>query len=162
MIPERFPSMLNRGRFWVVLPHPRASARAWYVPLIHIKEGFWFSRSFPRRCDRVGEDHGANNPHLFGTAIRGPRNRNSECFASWTDCLVVADLKYRKVIIADETEHNRRLLERFACASCTCTSTTMTLSELASQFRVDQATACSAFLPRFLRPPPTVRKLAPI
>jgi hypothetical protein len=34
-----------------------------------------------------------------------------------TDDLVVADLKYRKVIVADEIEHNRRLLERFACAS---------------------------------------------
>ena len=29
--------MLSRGRFWVVLPHPKASACAWWIPLIHIK-----------------------------------------------------------------------------------------------------------------------------
>ena len=31
-----------------------------------------------------------------------------------TDDLVIADLKYRKLIIADEIQHNRRLVERFA------------------------------------------------
>ena len=34
-----------------------------------------------------------------------------------TDHFAVADLKYRKSIIADEIQHNRRLVERFACAS---------------------------------------------
>src|SRR5258708_1234114 len=34
---ERVSSMLSRGRFWVVLPHPKASAFAWWTPLIHIK-----------------------------------------------------------------------------------------------------------------------------
>ena len=34
-----------------------------------------------------------------------------------TDDLVIADLTYRKLIIADEIQHNRRLVERFACAS---------------------------------------------
>jgi len=29
--------MLSRGRFWVVLQHPKASACAWWIPLIHIK-----------------------------------------------------------------------------------------------------------------------------
>ncbi len=31
-----------------------------------------------------------------------------------TDDLAIADLKYRKQIIADEIQHNRRLLERFS------------------------------------------------
>jgi hypothetical protein len=31
-----------------------------------------------------------------------------------TDDLAIADLKYRKQIIADEIEHNRRLVERFS------------------------------------------------
>jgi hypothetical protein len=31
-----------------------------------------------------------------------------------TDDLVIADLKYRKLIIADEIQHNRRLVERFS------------------------------------------------
>ena len=30
-----------------------------------------------------------------------------------TDDLTIADLKYRKLIIADEIQHNRRLVERF-------------------------------------------------
>jgi hypothetical protein len=30
-----------------------------------------------------------------------------------TDDLVIADLKYRKLIIADEIQHNRRLVERY-------------------------------------------------
>jgi hypothetical protein len=30
-----------------------------------------------------------------------------------TDDLAIADLKYRKLIIADEIQHNRRLVERF-------------------------------------------------
>ena len=33
---------------------------------------------------------------------------------SSTDDLAIADLKYRKLIIADEIEHNRRLVERFS------------------------------------------------
>jgi hypothetical protein len=31
-----------------------------------------------------------------------------------TDGFAIADLKYRKLIIADEIQHNRRLVERFA------------------------------------------------
>ena len=31
-----------------------------------------------------------------------------------TDDLAVADLKSRKLIIADEVQHNRRLIERFS------------------------------------------------
>ena len=31
-----------------------------------------------------------------------------------TDDLTIADLKYRKLIIADEIQHNRRLVERFS------------------------------------------------
>ena len=31
-----------------------------------------------------------------------------------TDHLAIADLKYRKLIIADEIQHNRRLVERFS------------------------------------------------
>ena len=31
-----------------------------------------------------------------------------------TDDLAIADLRYRKLIIADEIQHNRRLVERFA------------------------------------------------
>ena len=30
------------------------------------------------------------------------------------DHLAIADLKYRKLIIADEIQHNRRLVERFS------------------------------------------------
>jgi len=35
-------------------------------------------------------------------------------YQSPTDDLAIADLKYRKLIIADEIQHNRRLVERFA------------------------------------------------
>ena len=31
-----------------------------------------------------------------------------------TDDLTIADLKYRKLIIADEIQHNRQLIERFS------------------------------------------------
>jgi hypothetical protein len=31
-----------------------------------------------------------------------------------TDDLAIADLKHRKLIIADEIQHNRRLVERFS------------------------------------------------
>ena len=31
-----------------------------------------------------------------------------------TDELAIADLKYRKLIIADEIQHDRRLVERFS------------------------------------------------
>jgi hypothetical protein len=31
-----------------------------------------------------------------------------------TDDLMIADLKYRKLIIADEIQHNRRFVERFS------------------------------------------------
>jgi hypothetical protein len=31
-----------------------------------------------------------------------------------TDDLTIADLKYRKLIIADEIQHNRQLVERFS------------------------------------------------
>jgi hypothetical protein len=31
-----------------------------------------------------------------------------------TDDMAIADLKYRKLIIADEIQHNRRLVERFS------------------------------------------------
>ena|SRR5436309_5131941 len=34
-----------------------------------------------------------------------------------TDNLAIADLKYRKLIIADEIQHNRRLVERFSKAT---------------------------------------------
>lgn len=34
-----------------------------------------------------------------------------------TDDLAIADLRYRKLIIADEIQHNRRLVERFASLS---------------------------------------------
>ena len=34
------------------------------------------------------------------------------------DDSAVADLKYRKLIIADEIQHNRRLVERFGKLSC--------------------------------------------
>ena len=34
-----------------------------------------------------------------------------------TNDLAIADLKYRKLIIADEIQHNRRLVERFASLS---------------------------------------------
>ena len=33
-----------------------------------------------------------------------------------TDDMAIADLKYRKLIIADEIQHNRRLVERFSKA----------------------------------------------
>jgi hypothetical protein len=35
-------------------------------------------------------------------------------YQSPTDDLAVADLKSRKLIIADEIQHNRRLIERFS------------------------------------------------
>jgi hypothetical protein len=33
---------------------------------------------------------------------------------SLTDDMAIADLKYRKLFIADEIQHNRRLVERFS------------------------------------------------
>jgi hypothetical protein len=35
-----------------------------------------------------------------------------------TDDLAIADLKCRKLIIADEIQHNRRLVERFGKLAC--------------------------------------------
>jgi len=35
-----------------------------------------------------------------------------------TDDLAIADLKYRKLIIADEILHNRSLVERFSKLAC--------------------------------------------
>jgi hypothetical protein len=35
-----------------------------------------------------------------------------------TDDSAIADLKYRKLIIADEIQHNRRLVERFGKLTC--------------------------------------------
>ena len=35
-----------------------------------------------------------------------------------TDDPAIADLQYRKLIIADELQHNRRLVERFGKATC--------------------------------------------
>jgi hypothetical protein len=37
---------------------------------------------------------------------------------SATDDVVIADLKYRKLIIADEIQHNRRLVERYGKLTC--------------------------------------------
>ncbi len=34
------------------------------------------------------------------------------------DDSAIADLKYRKLIIADELQHNRRLVERFGKVAC--------------------------------------------
>ena len=65
------------------------------------KRFFAFLRSFLRSCGCVGENHGASNYCLFGAAIHGARKGNCGCFASDspTDDLVIADLKYRKLII---------------------------------------------------------------
>jgi hypothetical protein len=35
-----------------------------------------------------------------------------------TDDPAIADLKYRKLIIADEIQHNRRLVERYGKLTC--------------------------------------------
>jgi hypothetical protein len=35
-----------------------------------------------------------------------------------TDDSAIADLKYRKLIIADELQHNRRLVEHFGKLAC--------------------------------------------
>jgi hypothetical protein len=35
-----------------------------------------------------------------------------------TDDLTIADLKFRKLIIADEIQHNRRLVERYRGRVC--------------------------------------------
>ena len=35
-----------------------------------------------------------------------------------TDDPAIADLQYRKLIIADELQHNRRLVEHFGKATC--------------------------------------------
>jgi hypothetical protein len=36
-----------------------------------------------------------------------------------TDDLTIAELKFRKLIIADEIQHNRRLVERYRGRVCT-------------------------------------------
>jgi hypothetical protein len=38
---------------------------------------------------------------------------------SAADDVAIADLKYRKLIIADEIQHNRRLVERYGKLTCT-------------------------------------------
>jgi hypothetical protein len=35
-----------------------------------------------------------------------------------TDDSAIADLKYRKLIIAEEIQHNRRLIQRFGRLAC--------------------------------------------
>jgi len=68
--------MLSPGRFWVVLPHPRASAFAWWTPLIHIKGVLLSCSLFHADATCVGENHGANNHFLlFGAAKHGSRKR---------------------------------------------------------------------------------------
>ena len=113
--PERFSSMLSRGRFWVVLPHPKASAFAWWTALIHIKKVFVFcvifyvvaavlERTMERAAIAYLEQRYTALEKEIADALR----------QSPTDDLAIADLKYRKLIIADEIQHNRRLVERFS------------------------------------------------
>ena len=54
------------------------------------------------------------NNCLPGTAVCRSRKENCDCLhQSPTDGLAIADLEYRKLIIANEIQHNRRFAETF-------------------------------------------------
>ena len=68
-----------------------------------------FSRSFPRRCDLCWRTTIAYLERRYAALESEITDASSQ---SPTDELAIADLKYRKLIIADEIQHNRLLVER--------------------------------------------------
>jgi hypothetical protein len=67
-------------------------------------------------CGCVGEDHGASNHYIYleGRYAALEKEIADALRHSPTNDLAVADLRSRKLIIADEIQHNRRLVERFS------------------------------------------------
>lgn len=105
-----FP-MARRGRFWVVPPHPGASA----CVLIQLKDPFTVSRFYSPAG--VSETIMAQTTiaYLEGRYAALEKKEIADALLhSPTDDFAVADLKSRKLIIADEIQHNRRLVERFS------------------------------------------------
>jgi hypothetical protein len=97
------------------LPHPGASACA-YWDLIQIKALSLF-------CAFCAPMHAAVSERIMARTtiayLEGRyaalENEIAEALRyNPTDDLAVADLKSRKLIIADEIQHNRRLVERFS------------------------------------------------
>jgi hypothetical protein len=76
---------------------------------------FAFSRSFPPRCDWVERTMAQTTIAYLERRYAVLESEIADASSqSPTDELAIADLKYRKLIIADEIQHNRRLVERFS------------------------------------------------
>ena len=72
-------------------------------------------RSFLTRRNCVGEKHGANTmAYLEGRYVALEKQIADTLRRSPTDDRVIADLKYRRLIIAEEIQDHRRLVERFS------------------------------------------------
>lgn len=93
-----------------VLPMPQRCL------LIQIKDDFSISRSFPparRRCALEKIMMQTTIAYLERRHLDLEREIANALHHSPTDDLAIADLRYRKLIVADEIQHNRRLVERF-------------------------------------------------
>ena len=88
------------------------SVSAGWMPLIHIKRGFGVSRSFHAAVlERVmARATIAYLEHRYTVLEREIADALRD---SPTDDRAIADLRYRKRIIANEILDNRRLVERF-------------------------------------------------
>jgi hypothetical protein len=80
------------------------------------KRFFAFLRSFLRSCGCVLERtmERATIAYLEQRYTALEKEIADALRDSPTDDLAIADLKYRKLIIADEIQHNRRLVESFS------------------------------------------------
>jgi hypothetical protein len=106
------------------LPHPRASALRYQLvrraliigTLIQVKSAFSILRfSAPRHAamsERIMAQ--ATITYLEGRYAALEKEIADALRHSPTNDLAVADLRSRKLIIADEIQHNRRLVERFS------------------------------------------------
>ena len=90
------------------------SVSAGWMPLIHIKRGFGVSRSFlsmPLSLERtMARATIAYLEQRYTVLEKEIADALRDCP---TDDRAIADLKYRKRIIANEILDNRRLVERF-------------------------------------------------
>ena len=84
--------------------------------LIQVKSGFTILRFCPPMHEAVSERIVAQTTiaYLEGRYAALEKEIADALRHSPTDELAVADLKCRKLIIADEIQHNRRLVERFS------------------------------------------------
>src|SRR5258705_10614767 len=105
--------MLSLGCSCVVRPRPNASASAWWTPLIHIKDLLLFcvivvAAVLERTMERATIAYLEQRYTALESEIADALRQRP------TDDMAIANLKYRKLIIADEIQHNRRLVERFS------------------------------------------------